>query len=461
MSYNYDLIVIGSGPGGQSAAVHAAQMGKRVALIERKPYLGGVSLQTGTIPSKALREAAFLNTRNAQLGMRGALPHNPAGAHLLADAMGEKDQVIRNKESQILESLMRHGITLISGEASFVDEHTLSVRHQSSDTRYTAKVIILATGSRPRRPNDIPFDKQRILDSSSVLKLRKRPDSMIVVGGGVIACEFASIFAALGTRITLVDSHTQLMAYMDDDIIQVLQDEFSLLNIELKMNTRVKQVEKSDDRVSLTTEENETLQADTLLYALGREPNYAYLKLSNAGLHADDNGWVQINDVFQTSQSSIYIIGDLAGRPSLASTAMEQGRIAAQHAFSGKSLQQSGPLPMAIYTIPEVSYVGETEAELKQRNASYVCGIAHYKNTARGQIIGNHYGLLKLLVDRESRQILGVHIIGESASELVHVGQMAMTCKANIEVIAQTVFNYPTLAQCYKTAALKCIEALN
>ncbi len=460
--YDYDLLVVGSGPGGQSAAIHAAQMGRRVAMIERKPYVGGVSLQTGTIPSKALREAAYLTTRSASLGMRRTLQNHAASEiNFLSDVLGQKDQVIKNKESQILEALMKHGISLIPGEVSFIDPHTLQVSNAiTGDQQYRAEHIVLATGSRPRRPADIPFDKQRILDSSSILKISRLPSSLIVIGGGVIACEFASIFAAFGSKITLIDSHVRLLSYMDDDIVKVLSDDFNDMNIQLRMNTRIDSVIKTDNGVSIITDQGDSIEADALLYALGREPNYDLLKLENANLVADDQGWVRINENHQTSQKNIFIVGDLAGRPSLASTAMEQGRIAVQYAFTGENMINNGPLPMAIYTIPEVSYVGETEAELKARNADYVKGTARYSDTARGQIIGNEHGLLKLLVDRTNRTILGIHIIGESASELIHVGQMAITCDATIDTLASTVFNYPTLAQCYKSAALECLQQM-
>jgi NAD(P) transhydrogenase len=306
----------------------------------------------------------------------------------------------------------------------------------------------------------VPFDRERVLDSTSVLKIRRLPGSMIIVGGGVIACEFATIFAALGSQVTLIDSHAQLLAYLDADIVSRLAEDFNDMNIRLCMNTSISDITRTDDGVAVTTLQGDALQADALLYALGREPNYDLLDLEKAGLVADDSGWVRINEYHQTAQSHIYIIGDLAGRPSLASTAMEQGRMAVQHAFKGDVQSIAGLLPMAIYTIPELSYVGETERELQARDADYVKGYAAYTDTARGQIIGNEHGLLKLLIDRQTRAIIGVHIIGESASELVHVGQMAMICKATVDVLAATVFNYPTLAQCYKTAALECMAQL-
>ena len=459
---DYDLLVVGSGPGGQEAAIAAARLGKRVAVIERKPYVGGVSLQTGTIPSKALREAAYVTSRTASLGMRHMIQTRVVREPgFLIDALYQKDRVVNRKEAQLLERLMKEGVTLIPGEACFIDSHTLKVTGPRGDhQQLTAACIVLATGSRPRRPDFVPFDRERVLDSTSLLKIRRLPASLIVAGGGVIGCEFASIFAALGSEVTLIDSHAQLLAYLDADIVSRLADDFRDMNISLRMNTGISRIERSGEAVSVTTGEGDTLQADALLYALGREPNYGLLDLDRAGLVADDHGWVRINEYQQTAQPHIYIIGDLAGRPSLASTAMEQGRMVIRHAFQDDVRQHAGPFPMAIYTIPELSYVGETERELLAREADYVKGYAPYADTARGQIIGNEHGLLKLLVDRASRSILGVHIIGESASELVHVGQMAMTCNATVDIMAATVFNYPTLAQCYKTAALACVAQL-
>lgn len=461
-NYDYDLLVVGSGPGGQEAAITAAELGKRVAVIERKPYVGGVSLQTGTIPSKALREAAYVASRSASLGMRRMIQtHAASEPGFLSDVLGQKDGVVDRKEAQLLERLMTEGVVLIPGEAGFADDHTLRVTGPHGDQQLlSAAVIVLAAGSRPRRPEYVPFDRERILDSTSLLKIRRLPSSLIVVGGGVIACEFATIFASFGSKVTLIDSHAQPLAYLDTDIVSRLMEDFDDMNINLCMNTRISQIERSSDGVSVITEQGDTLQAASLLYALGREPNYDMLELHMAGLVADDNGWVRINEYQQTSQPHIYIVGDLAGRPSLASTAMEQGRIAVHHAFKAEVLQSTSILPMAIYTIPELSYVGETERELQGREADYVKGYAYYADTARGKIIGNEHGLLKLLVDRQSRFILGVHIIGESASELVHVGQMLMTSNETVDVLAATVFNYPTLAQCYKTAALECLIQL-
>ncbi len=459
---NFDLLVVGSGPGGQSAALQAAGLGKRVGLIERKPHLGGVSLQTGTIPSKALREAAYLTSRFAARGMRESMQERgPRHSSFLNDAMLRKERIIDSQESVLLKRLMSSGVTLLPGEAAFHDPHTLTLRKPDGKLeRLQAQVIILATGSRPRRPADVPFDKERVLDSTSILKLRQLPEQLLVIGGGVIACEFATLFAPLGVEVQLVDSHEHLLAYLDSDIQQILESDFHDMGIQLHMQTRIGTIGRDGNRVSVTTDSDTVLEADILLYALGREPNYTNLNLEDAGLRADDHGWVRINEQHQTAQSHIYIIGDLAGRPSLASTAMEQGRLAANHAFNQKQSRTQGLLPMAIYTIPELSYVGNTERELHEQGVSYVVGRARFSDTARGQIIGEDRGFMKVLAARDTRDLLGIHIIGESASELIHVGQMAMNCRASVDVLADSVYNYPTLAECYKTAALDCVRQL-
>lgn len=458
----YDLLVVGSGPGGQAAAITAAKLGRRVGLIERKPYLGGVSLQTGTIPSKALREAAFLVSRFAAKGMREALYRkSDLSTDFLAEAIRRKDAVVDNKESVLLSQLLRHGITIIPGEASFVDEHTLRVRTSAgSEETLSAAVIVLAAGSRPRRPPAVPFDKERVLDSTSILNMRRLPRSLLVIGGGVIACEFATMFAPLGVKVILIDHHRQPLAYLDQDIAGRLVDQMLDMGLSLHMETRVAEIRRLDHMVELRTEAGERYSADCLLYALGRQPNYDNLAIEQAGLVADDNGWVRINQDHQTAVGHIYIIGDLAGAPALASTAMEQGRRVARHAFAAADAEARAPLPMAIYTIPELSYIGETERQLADRQAQYVVGVAEFADTARGQIIGDYRGMLKLLAERPSGRILGVHIIGEAASELIHVGQMAMACGNPVSALAANVFNYPTLAECYQHAAQACSDQL-
>lgn len=463
MTTTYDLLVVGSGPGGQAAAITAAKLGKRVGLIERKPYLGGVSLQTGTIPSKALREAAFLVSRFAAKGMREALYRKfDLSADFLGEAIERKNVVVDNKESVLLSQLLRHGVTIIPGEASFTDAHTLRVRSASgSEDVLQADVIVLATGSRPRRPPQVPFDKVRVLDSTSILNMRRLPQRMLVVGGGVIACEFATMFAPLGVKVTLIDHHRQPLAYLDQDVAGRLVDQMLDMGMNLHMETQVRDIQRRDEAVVVHTDGDEQLEADCLLYALGRQPNYDKLGIEQAGLVADDHGWVRIDDDHRTAVAHIYIIGDLAGAPALASTAMEQGRRVAQCAFGTADAASRAPLPMAIYTIPELSYIGETERQLSERQADYVVGVAEFSDTARGQIIGDYRGMLKLLAERPSGRILGVHIIGEAASELIHVGQMAMACGKPVHTLAANVFNYPTLAECYQTAAQLCADRLN
>ncbi len=457
---DYDVLIVGSGPAGQHAAWQAANMGKRAAIIERKPKIGGVGLQTGTIPSKAMREVAYLMSRAGSRGMREA--SSDTNRHgLLENAVRNKEMVIAQQESVVLQRLLQSGVALLPGEASFIDEHTLGITDSQGKTKQlSAEVIVLASGSRPRRPADIPFDKRVILDSTSVLNLQQLPSRLLVVGGGVIACEFVSIFAALGVQVSVVDSHERLLAYLSADLVQVLERSFLGMNVQFHMNEKVTEIRKENFGVVTCLASGRQLVSDTLLYAMGREPNAATLKLEHAGV-AQDTGWISVNENFQTNKSHIYAIGDLIGRPALASTGMEQGRAAVLHAFSSKKQPIASNLPMAIYTIPEVSYVGLTERGVQQLERDYVVGKAYFKDTARGQIIGDLHGILKLIVDVESLQLLGVHIAGEHASELVHIGQLVMNMNGTVQDILSNVFNYPTLAECYKMAALDCMVQIN
>jgi len=456
---DYDILIIGSGPAGQHAAWQAARMGKRAAIIERKPKIGGAGLQTGTIPSKAMREVAYLLSRSG--GMRSALAPDSRSRHgLLADAVRRKEGVIAQQESVILQRLLKHGVALIPGEASFVDAHTLQVADASGNTRtLSAQIILLASGSRPRRPADIPFDKKTVLDSTSILNLRHLPDSLLVVGGGVIACEFVSIFAALGVHVSVVDSHKQLLDYLSEDVVGVLADSFLGMGVDFHMEERVAAITREDNGVVTRLESGKEFRTDAVLFAQGREPNSTGMKVEQAGI-ALDKGWVTVNAQFQTSVPHIYAVGDLIGRPALASTGMEQGRTAVLHAFGGAEQRSAENLPMAVYTIPEISYVGKTEKEVQLENIPYVVGRAYFKHSARGQIIGDAHGLLKLVVDARTEKLLGVHIVGEQASELVHIGQLVMNLNGSVRDLISNVFNYPTLAECYKLAALDCTHQL-
>jgi NAD(P) transhydrogenase len=455
----YDVVIIGSGPAGQHAAWQAARMGKSVAIVERKPRLGGAGLQTGTIPSKAMREVAYLLSRSG--GMRQALaPETNSHLGLLAKAMERKAGVIVQQESVILQRLLRHGVTLIPGEASFVDAETMRVVDAAGNVReISAQVFILASGSRPRRPASVPFDKKIILDSTSILNLRHLPKTLLVVGGGVIACEFVSIFAAMGVQVSVVDSHAQLLEYLSGDVVDVLADTFRSMGVNFYMQERIASIQISGNGALTTLESGKQISSDAVLYAQGREPNIEKLNASKAGIELD-SGWIKVNKFFQTSIPHIFAVGDLIGRPALASTGMEQGRSAVQYAFGKATQPMAENLPMAVYTIPEISYVGCTEKEIQQKNITYVIGRAYFKDSARGQIIGDTHGLLKLIVEVGSEKILGVHIVGEQASELVHIGQLVMNLNGTVRDLVSNVFNYPTLAECYKLAALDCVHQL-
>ncbi|HAF45371.1 MAG TPA: Si-specific NAD(P)(+) transhydrogenase [Gallionellaceae bacterium] len=456
---DYDVLIIGSGPAGQHAAWQAARMGKRAAIVERKPKLGGAGLQTGTIPSKAMREVAYLLSRSG--GMRQALAPDSRSRHgLLADAVRRKEGVIAQQESVILKRLLKHGVALIPGEASFADAHIMQIADASGHTRnISAEVIILASGSRPRRPADIPFDKKTVLDSTSILNLRHLPDSLLVVGGGVIACEFVSIFAALGVEVCVVDSHAQLLEYLSEDVVGVLADSFLGMGVKFHMQESVAEIRCEGNGTVTVLKSGKQIRTDAVLYAQGRQPNSDTLQVEHAGIIAKD-GWIDVNAHFQTSVPHIFAVGDLIGRPALASTGMEQGRAAVLHAFGGAEHVTADNLPMAVYTIPEISYVGKTEKEIQKENIPYIAGRAYFRDSARGQIIGDAQGMLKLLVDSRNEKLLGVHIVGEQASELVHIGQLVMNLHGTVRDLVSNVFNYPTLAECYKLAALDCTHQL-
>jgi len=457
---HYDILVIGSGPAGHRAAIQAAKRGKHVGLIERKPRIGGAGLQTGTIPSKALREIAYSATVGSGHGMRHLHIDVVRKHRFLSESIRQKDAVIDKQESVFLNQLLRNGVTLIPGEASFLDAQHVEVKTPRGDTQTIhAEQFILATGSRPRRPADIPFDKQRVLDSTSILHMKELPKTLTVVGGGVIACEFATIYAALGVEVTIVDSHADILGFLCADISGNLKKSMLHMGIQFCMNEQILSIVRHEHQVTLTTQ-SQRIESDCLLYALGRVPNREGLGLEGLGIAMEERGWIQVNEHFQTNLPHIYAVGDLIGAPALAATGMEQGRIAALHACNHDEQIISSHLPMAIYTIPEVAWVGETSKELNQQDCRYVAGFGYYRETARGQIIGDANGVLKLLVEETSRKLLGVHIVGESASELVHIGQMVMNLNGTVDDLIRNVFNYPTLAECYKTAALQCSNLL-
>jgi len=457
---HYDILVIGSGPAGHRAAIQAAKRGKRVGLIERKPRIGGAGLQTGTIPSKALREIAYSATMGASHGMRNVYPNITRQHGFLSESIRQKDIVIDKQESVFLNQLMRNGVSLIPGEAGFCDAHTMRIKTAHDQEQYIqADTFILATGSRPRRPADIPFDKQRVLDSTSILHMQELPKTLTIVGAGVIACEFATIYASLGVEVTMVDSHGKILPFLCADVSDNLASSMRQMGIQFRMNQNIQTIQRHQDTVILTCNDH-SLESECLLYALGRIPNTDDLGLEALGIQCQPRGWILTNQHYQTNIPHIYAVGDLIGSPALAATGIEQGRIAALHACNANEEISFSHLPMAIYTIPEVAWVGKTSTELDAQDAHYVIGFGYYREIARGQIIGDSNGMLKMLVDSNSRKLLGIHIVGESASELIHIGQIVMNLNGTVDDLIRNVFNYPTLAECYKTAALHCSSQL-
>ncbi|RMH52310.1 MAG: Si-specific NAD(P)(+) transhydrogenase [Zetaproteobacteria bacterium] len=458
----FDLVVVGSGPAGQQAAMTAAQAGRTVALVERKPRLGGVGLHTGTIPSKALREAAYAVAVAGRSGMRQALEVGVRRPHaMLLDAIRKKEDVINQQESVLLNRLMKSGVALIPGEASFLDPHTLEVCAPNGERRrLQAASVVLATGSRPRRPRQVPFDRVSVHDSTSILRMTRLPHRLLVVGGGVIACEFASIYAALGVEVTMIDHHRRLLSWLSEDMVAALSEAMAAMGVGFRMERAVVEIRRDGGRVAALLDDGSEEEGDCLLYAMGRMPNIESLKVARAGIVLDDHGWIAVDDHFRTSVPHIYAVGDLIGKPALASAALEQGRVAACHALGDVRAGTLSELPMAIYTIPEVSSIGETEEELRAEGVDFVTGYGRYSESARGKIIGDYRGMVKLNVARADRRLLGVHIVGESAGELIHIGQLVRSYHGVVDDLVRNVFNYPTLAECYRLAALDCLARL-
>jgi NAD(P) transhydrogenase len=454
MSNEYDLLVIGSGPGGKRAAIQAAKLGKKVAIIEGRRVVGGVTVHTGTIPSKTLREAVLYLTGWTQRGLYG---HSyRLKQHLTIDDLMQRLEItIRNEVTVIENQLARNGVGTIRGWASFVDPHTIEVATPEGEAvRYHAERIVLAVGTTPLRPASVPFDDETIIDSDGILKLKKIPRNLTIVGAGVIGVEYASIFSAMDVHVTLIDGRPNMLEFLDREIVDTLS--FGLRNrgVTLRLGENVASIEKQADGINIKLESGKEIRSDLVMYAAGRTGCTAGLKLENAGLSADSRGRIKVDKSFATETPHIYAVGDVIGFPSLASTSMEQGRVAACHAFGKPAASVPEHFPFGIYSIPEISMVGATEQELTTANIPYEVGIARFRETARGQILRLEEGLLKLLFSLEDRKLLGVHIIGEAGTELVHIGQAVLALGGTLDYFVNTVFNYPTLAETYKIAAL-------
>lgn len=459
----YDVLVIGSGPGGQKAAIQAAKLGKKVAIIERQPYVGGAGLHTGTLPSKTLRESAvFLSglKQRAVLGFQVTVNRDAS----LSELMYRKTEVIRKQMETIIDQFNRNNVEIIYGEASFVDNRTLLVKGQGQTVEeLKADIIVIASGSRPSRPPDVPFDAAHIHDSDTILTLDKIPVTLTVIGGGVIGCEYACIFAALGVKINLVERKPRILSFVDEEIATSLMYWMRHSGVTLRLSEEVVNIViEKEGRVVTHLKSGKTIVSEKLLYTMGRIGNTDGLNLEAVGIKADSKGYIPVKDSFQTSVPNIYAVGDCIGFPSLSSTSMEQGRRAVCHAFQkeGLTCEFAGALPFGIYTIPEVSMVGETEESLTAKGVAYEIGCAYFQEVARGQIIGDVHGMLKLLFNRETRQLLGVHIVGEKASELIHIGQAVLNFGGTIDYFKDVVFNYPTLSDAYKEAAFNGLNKL-
>jgi NAD(P) transhydrogenase len=464
-NYEYDLVVIGSGPAGQRAAIQGAKLHKRVAIVECKAVIGGMCINTGTIPSKTLREAVLHLSGYRERGVYGA-SYTVKQNITAADLLYRTDHVMRHEIDVTRHQLMRNSIEVLPAEASFVDPHTVRLKYvDGSGWRdVTTRAVVIATGTTATRESHVPLSTNSILLSDDILKLERLPRTLTVVGAGVIGCEYASIFAALGVRVTLIDKRQRLLPFVDGEIIEALAYQLRQNRVTLRLGEEVRALEPikdgDEERVRIQLSSGKQVVSEMALYSVGRTGATSALNLEAAGLACDERGRLRVNTHYQTAVPHVYAVGDVIGFPSLASTSMEQGRLAACHAFGVEALSVPELFPYGIYTIPEISMVGRNEEELTEKGIPYEIGKSNYREIARGQIIGDSLGLLKLIFHLESRELLGVHIIGDGASELVHIGQAVMAFGGKIDYFVNTVFNYPTLAECYKTAAFDGINRL-
>lgn len=453
-SYDYDLIVIGCGPAGQRAAIQAAKIRKRVAIIDRREVVGGVCVNTGTIPSKSFKEAVLFLTGIRQRNIYGAGFRVKTDIQM-ADLTLRCNHVMQVEIETIKNQLQRNRVDTLYGHAAFVGPHTVEIVSSAGTTRKSAERFVVAVGARPYRPPNVEFNGSSIFDSDDVLNLKKLPRDLTVVGGGVIGTEYASMFAALGVNVTMVDQRKRLLGFVDEELIDCFHYQMRSMGVQLRLGEEVASCKSREDgQVVTVLKSGKVIVSDCVLYSAGRVSATNDLGLDKLGLVADERGKLAVNDNFQTEVSHVYAAGDVIGFPALASTSARQGRLATCHAFGIEEQSMDVPLPFGIYAIPEISYVGRNEDELTREGVPYESGIARYREIARGQLLGDVNGMLKVLFHRESGEVLGVHIIGEYATELIHIGQAVMALKGGLNYLKDAVFNYPTLAECYKVAAL-------
>jgi NAD(P) transhydrogenase len=458
---SFDLLVIGSGPAGQKGAINAAKLGKRAAIVERRGVVGGACVNTGTIPSKTLREAVLYLTGFRERSFYGKY-YSMKEDITLKDLSSRVDMVVGKEIEVIRAQLKRNGVTTIEGTARFVDPHTLEVENDGEKVVIRGEHILVACGTRPAHGDSIPFDGRRVLDTDQLPDLAKLPRDAIVVGAGVIGIEYASILSTLNIRVTLIDQRPTFLDYVDRQIIESLSYHLRSRGMTFRLGEKVVSVgvEADRDRVFAELESGKSVRGEILLYAVGRQPNTDLLDLPAAGLEAGPRGKLEVNASYQTAVPHIYAAGDVIGFPALASTSMEQGRLASCHMFGVPCRHAPEAIPYGIYTIPEISMVGPTEEQLTAAKVPYEVGVAHYAELAKGHMLGDEDGLLKLLFDPRSLRLLAVHCIGDHAAEIIHIGQAVLSLGATIEYFRDTVFNYPTLAEAYKVAALAGLNRL-
>ena len=460
MAYDFDLLVIGSGPAGQKAAIQAAKLHRRAGIVEQQRTVGGVCINSGTIPSKTLREAVLFLTGMTQRSMYGD-SYRVKDDVTISDLFFRTQSVIQRESDVVHDQLSRNHIRILTGTGSFSDAHTVLVDEGNGTRRQvTAERIVIAVGTRPARPKSVGFNERTVLDSDGILHLEKIPDALLVVGAGVIGIEYASMFAALGTKVTVVEARPRLLEFCDAEVVEALQYHLRDLNVVFRLSEEVVGVDEHDGGTITHLKSGKRILADTVLYSAGRQGATDALDLGNVAIEADARGRISVDEHYRTSAEHIYAVGDVIGFPSLAATSMEQGRLASAHACGIDVKPISASLPIGIYTIPEISFVGSTEEQLTQEQTPYEVGISRYRELARGAILGDAYGMLKLLVSSDDRRLLGVHAFGTTATELVHIGQTVMGFGGTVDYLVEAVFNCPTLAEGYKVAALDATNKL-
>ncbi|MBL7661979.1 Si-specific NAD(P)(+) transhydrogenase [bacterium] len=452
--HHYDAIVIGSGPSGQKAAIQAAKLRKRVAIIEQESVVGGVCTNTGTIPSKSFREAVLYLSGFRERSIYGS-SYRVKSRITMDDLTFRIDNIINHEQNVINAQLARNQIEIIYGKASFVDENRILVQQDGGILTKSADNFVIAVGTKPHHPDGFELDGDKIVDSDGILNLKELPRNLTIVGGGIVGVEYASMFAVLGVPVTLIEQKQQLLSFVDREIVEALHYHLRSLRITLRLGEQVSGVSRREDgQVETRLMSGKKVVSDVVLVSAGRQGAVDGLNLAVLGIEPDSYGRIKVNEHYQTTQSNVYAVGDIIGFPALSSTGMHQGRIAASHAFGVHDDAKQIPLPYGIYTIPEISLVGETEDSLTQKQIPYETGIARYREMARGMLIGDEVGMLKVIFHLETKQLLGVHIIGEGATELIHVGQAVLHLGGGLDYLTSCVFNYPTLSECYKVAAL-------